>query len=185
MAPQVFNPAYLLLGFAVLPLWIAAGLADYWCHRAGKICQTSGWQESMLHLLQLFLVGLPTCLALFFRPNAGFFLLALSCLLLHHATAYIDVRYADATRKVEPREQMVHSFLEILPIAAFLLLAVPGWPQLLALFHQGGESARFAPEPRFFDGIYTGSILACVFLLNVLPYGEELLRCFKAASNKR
>ncbi len=181
---QALSPVYLLLGFIVLPLWIAAGFADYLCHRAAKIAETSGWRESVLHLIQLLLVGLPAMAALFFRPNAGFFLLALPCILLHHVTAYIDVRYADATRKVRPREQMVHSVLEILPITAFLLLAVAGWPQLLALFHRDG-SARFDLEPRLFSATYTAAILAAVFLLNVLPYGEELLRSLKTAAIKR
>jgi len=49
--------------------------------------------------------------------------LAAMCILLHHGIAYVDVRYADASRKVLPREQMVHSFLEILPITAYVLLA--------------------------------------------------------------
>jgi len=182
--PQALSPVYHLLGLIVLPLWIAAGFADYLCHRAARIAQTSGWRESALHLIQLFLVGLPAMAALFLRPNAGFFLLALLCILLHHITAYIDIRYADATRDVKPGEQTVHGFLEILPITAFLLLAVAGWPQFLALFH-GEGSARFAPEPRFFSATYTAAILAAVFLFNVLPYGEELLRCLKAGAIKR
>ena len=115
---ECVSAPYLLSGFFVLPLWIAVGFADYLCHRAAKISENSGTPESILHLVQFFLVGLPTILALFFRGNAGFFLLAALCILLHHLTAYIDVRYADATRKVQPWEQMVHSFLKILPSTA-------------------------------------------------------------------
>lgn len=179
------SPAYLLLGFVILPLWIAAGLADYFCHRNTRIAETSGWRESLLHLVQLFLVGLPATMALFFHPNAGFFLPALLCILLHHITAYIDIRYANATRNVPPVEQMVHSLLEILPVAAVILLAVIGWPQLLALFHLGGESPRFGLEPRLHNGAYVATILAAVFLFNLLPYGEELLRCLRRAAHKR
>jgi CubicO group peptidase (beta-lactamase class C family) len=37
----------------------AAGLADYLCHRAAHIEATSGYKESLLHLLQFAEVGVP------------------------------------------------------------------------------------------------------------------------------
>jgi hypothetical protein len=179
------SASYLLLGFFVLPLWIAAGLADYLCHRAAKISENSGTPESILHLVQFSMVGLPTTLALFFRANAGFFLFAALCILLHHLTAYIDVRYADATRKVQPWEQMVHSFLEILPITAYLLLAVAQWPQLLSLFGLGEERPMFLPEFHILSIPYAMAAVAAAFLFNLVPYLEELARCLRTASNKR
>jgi hypothetical protein len=175
---------YLLLGCLVLPLWIAAGFADYLCHRAARISENSGAPESTLHLVQYCLVGLPVTLALFFRANAGFFLLAALCLLLHHLTAYVDVRYADATRKVAPQEQMVHSFLEILPITAYLLLAAAEWPQFLSLFGLGMERALFLPQLRILSGFYTAVILAAALLFNFLPYLEELARCLRSDMTK-
>jgi hypothetical protein len=175
---------YLLLAFVVLPLWVAAGFADYLCHRATHIEQNAGTAESVLHLVQFSLVGLPVTLALFLRPNAGFFILAGLCILLHHAVTYIDLRYADGTRKIWPREQMVHSLLEILPITAFLLLAVAAWPQFLALLGLSGEPARFAPELRLMPIPYTAAILLAALLFNALPYLEELLRCLRARGNK-
>jgi hypothetical protein len=94
------------------------------------------------------------------------------------------VRYADTIRKVAPAEQMVHSFLELLPIAAFLLLAVAEWSQFLALLGLGPEARRFAPEPRSLSGTYNAAILAAAVLFNLAPYLEELMRCL-LASNKR
>jgi hypothetical protein len=41
-----------VLMYFVLPLWLAAGFADYLCHRAAHIKTTSGAKESLLHLLQ-------------------------------------------------------------------------------------------------------------------------------------
>jgi hypothetical protein len=38
--------------YFVLPVWLAAGFADYLCHRAASIETRSGWKESLLHLLQ-------------------------------------------------------------------------------------------------------------------------------------
>lgn len=179
------SAAYYLLGFVVLPLWIAAGLTDYLCHRAARISENSGIFESLLHLLQYGLVALPVTLALFVKPNAGLFLLAAIIILLHHLVAYIDVRYADRTRKVRPFEQMVHSFLELLPITAFLLLAAAAWPQFLALFGVGTEPARFAPQLQIRFPVYAMVILAAAFLLNLCPYLEELARCWRAERNKR
>jgi hypothetical protein len=57
--------AAVLLMFVVLPVWLLAGLADYLCHRATNIETTSGVRESMLHLVQFGLVGIPVTLALF------------------------------------------------------------------------------------------------------------------------
>lgn len=171
---------YLLLGFVLLPLWIAAGLADYLCHRAARISENAGTPESLLHLLQFSLIGIPVTLAVFLKPNAGFFLLAAAFVLLHHLVAYIDVRYADGARGIAPREQMVHSFLEILPLAALLLLAAAEWPQALAAVGLGGEQAVFRPQPRLISGPYAAAILAAAFLLNLLPYFEELWRCLRA-----
>jgi hypothetical protein len=176
---------YLLLGFVVLPLWIAAGLADYLCHRVTHIEQNAGTPESFLHLVQYALVGIPVTLGLLLRANAGFFLFAALAILLHHAVAYIDVRYADRARGIPPREQMVHSFLELLPITAFLLLAVAEWPQFLSLLGLGSEPAVFVPEPRLIAPRYTAAVLAAAFLFNFLPYTEELMRCLRASSNKR
>ena len=172
---------YVLLGFFVLPLWIIAGFADYLCHRAAYISLNSGTRESVLHLVQFSLIGLPVTLALFLKANAGFFLSAAILLLLHHLIAYIDVRYADTTRKVEPREQMIHSFLELLPVTAYLLLAVAEWPQFRALLGSGTEAPVFAPQPRILSGTYAAAILAAAVLLGVIPYLEELLRCIRAA----
>jgi hypothetical protein len=173
------SPAYLLLAFVVLPLWIAAGLADYLCHRAARISENAGTPESLLHLAQLALVGIPVTLGLFLKPNAGFFLLAAICILLHHLVAYIDVRYADGARKIPPREQMVHSFLEILPIAALLLVAVAEWPQALAAVGLGAEQAVFQPEPRLISVTYAAAIIAAALLFNLMPYVEELVRCLR------
>jgi len=171
---------YLVLGFVVLPLWIAAGLADYLCHRAARISQNSGTAESVLHLIQFLLIGLPVSLALILRANAGFFLLAGLFILLHHLVAYVDVRYADTTRKIAPREQMVHSCLEILPIAALLLLAVAQWDQALAAVGLGAEAPVFKPQVYVMSAVYAAVILAAALLFNLLPYLEELTRCLRA-----
>src|SRR5204862_2301117 len=94
-----------LLMYFVLPVWLAAGFADYLCHRAAHIESTSGWKESVLHLLQFAEMGVPVLAALFLEINAGVILLMIVCFVLHEATALWDLSYASATRVVTPIEQ--------------------------------------------------------------------------------
>jgi hypothetical protein len=138
------HAAALLLLLVVIPVWIAAGTADYLCHRAAHIESTSGPRESLLHLLQLASVGAPLVAALFLDIDAGLLALMLLCILVHHLIAYVDIAYANNTRRVTPLEQMVHSFLEIAPITAFLLVGVLYWPQLQSLFGVGPADSVFA-----------------------------------------
>src|SRR4051812_38399073 len=77
-----------ILMFAVLPLWILAGLADVFCHGFSRIEETSGWRESVLHLLQLTVIGLPVALTLFLEVNASLFAIWILCLVIHHGVAY-------------------------------------------------------------------------------------------------
>ena len=171
------SAAQILLTTIILPLWMLAGLADYLCHRATNIENTSGTPESVLHLIQFALVGLPITLALFLDINAGYFLFAIVVIVLHHAVAAMDLVFANPRRHIAPREQMIHSFLEILPITALMLLAVLYWPQFLALFGAGTQAPIFAPHSRFLPMNFVITILAAAFLLNLLPYLEELYRC--------
>jgi hypothetical protein len=173
-----------ILMFAVVPVWLLAGLTDYFCHRYSHIERTSGPRESALHLIQLALVGLPVTLTLFLEVDAALFAIWIGCLALHHVVAFVDVRYANHTRVVTPFEQMVHSFLELTPIMAFILLAVLFWPQLVALFGQGPSppvwtlTLKSHPLP----ALYSLSVLAGAALLNVFPYLEELIRTLRATT---
>ena len=176
------DPVAAILLCVVLPLWFGAGIADWLCHRATVIERTSGFRESLLHLLQFAEIGAALVVVLFCEVNALVFAIALTALVLHEATAIWDVRYAARHRRVLPVEQHVHAVLEILPLAAILLLAVAHWPQFLALFGLGPEPARFElawkrpPLPA--DLIL--AILGAAFLLEFLPYAEELWRGWRA-----
>lgn len=184
MASIAESAAASLLIFFVLPLWIAAGLADYFCHRATRIELTSGVSESVLHLAQFGLVGIPVTAALFLEINAGYFALALLFLVLHHAVAAVDLVYANPRRRIAPREQMIHSVLEIMPITAFILLGVLRWPQLLALFGRGAETAVFEQKFKVLPTTFIFATLTSAFFLNLVPYVEELCRCVKGRSER-
>jgi len=183
----VAHAAAVILMFVVVPVWIGAGLADYFCHRYSRLAFTSGPAESVLHLVQLGLVGIPVVLSLFLEVNAGLIALWIVCLLLHHAAAYWDLCFANRTRTVGPLEQMVHSFLELTPMIAFLLLVVLFWPQALALAGLGGEKAQwvFALKQRMLPAGYVTAVLAAALLFDALPYLEELLRALRVRRMER
>jgi hypothetical protein len=171
-----------VLMYVVLPLWLAAGFADYLCHRAARIETTSGWKESALHLLQFAEMAVPTLAAIFLEINALIFLIMIVAIVLHHATAIWDVSYAYQTRVVTPTEQHIHSFLEILPFTGFLIVAILHWQQFISLFGLGSLPAEFslqmkeAPLP----WAYVAVILTAVALFEVLPYFEEFMRSWRA-----
>ncbi len=166
--------------YFVLPVWLAAGFADYLCHRAADIEHTSGWRESVLHLLQFGEMAVPVLAALFLDINALVIAVMIVCFLLHEATALWDVSYASKTREVGPIEQHVHSFLEMLPLMGLLMIIALHWDQFVALF--GLASGRFdiaLKQPPLPVG-YVATMLAAVLLFEVLPYLEELLRGLRA-----
>jgi hypothetical protein len=179
--------AQAVLMYFVLPLWLAAGFADYLCHRASSIETTSGWKESLLHLLQFGEMGIPVLAAIFLEINALIILIMIVCLILHEATAIWDVSYAYQHREIMPTEQHVHSFLEMLPLMGLLIVVTLHWQQFLALFGLGRETADFGlrfKEPPL-SWTYVAAILSLVLLFEVLPYFEELLRGLRRRTANR
>jgi hypothetical protein len=170
--------------YFVLPLWLPAGFADYLCHRASHIESTSGPKESLLHLLQLSEMAIPTLAAIFLEINALTIAVMIVCLLLHEATAIWDVSYAYRTREVRPIEQHIHSFLEMLPLGLLVIVTLH-WGQFLALFGLGVEKPlldlRLKQPP--LPWLYVTVILALVLLFEVLPYLEELVRGLRGRGN--
>jgi hypothetical protein len=165
-----------LLMYFILPLWLAAGFADYLCHRATHIERTSGWKESVLHLLQFAEMGVPVCAALFLDINAAVILVMIICFFLHELTAMWDLRYANATRGVPPVEQHVHSFLEMLPLMGLLLVTTLHWDQFASLFGSGEPRFEFALKPEPLPWLYVMVMLALTLLFEALPLTEELVR---------
>lgn len=178
--------AQAVLMYFVLPVWLAAGFADYLCHRATAIEATSGWKESLLHLLQLGEMALPTLAAIFLEINALVIAIMIVSLIAHEATAIWDVRYAYGKREVRPVEQHVHSFLEMLPLMGLLIVVIVNWPQFLSLFGLGTETAEFAlrlKQPPL-PWLYATAMLSLVLLFEVLPYLEELIRALRGIDRR-
>lgn len=175
----------ILLLFFIVPLWLAAGIADYLCHRRTDIQHTSGIKESLIHLLMLAEMGLPVLAALLLEINALVLAVMTIAFALHEATALWDVSYATRRRRVTPFEQHVHSFLEMLPLMGLAFVAVLHAPQALAVFGLGPEPAdwglRLKPDPLPLG--YVAAVLAAVAALELLPYLEETWRCWRARRN--
>jgi hypothetical protein len=165
-----------LLGF-VLPLWLAAGIADWLCHRRARIERT-GSTESALHLLMLAEAAVPVVAGLLLEITSPVLLLMWAAVAAHAATALWDVSYAVKRREVTPIEQHVHSYLEMVPLMAASFVAVLHWPELRALFGIGRRgpdwSIRRKRTPLPVGLVAT--LLACMLALEVAPYIEEFRR---------
>jgi len=171
-----------ILMYFVVPVWLVAGFADWLCHRASHIATTAGPRESLIHLLMFAEVGIPLLGAIFFDVNALVILVMIVAFFAHEATALWDVTYASGHREVTPIEQHVHSFLELVPLMALVLMVSLHWDQFLALFGAGPQAARFElalrsePLPR----TYVVALFTAIAVFELLPYLEELWRGIKA-----
>jgi hypothetical protein len=171
----------LYLMYFIVPLWLAAGVADWICHRRSGIEHTSGPKESLIHILMLVEMGVPVLAGIFLQVNALVFALMLAAFFLHEATALWDVTYAIKTRTVIPAEQHVHSFLEMLPLMAISIMVLLHWNQFAALFGMGPEHADWAlrikesPLPRK----YVLWLMGAIAVFELLPYMEELRRTWR------
>ena len=106
----------LLLMYVVYPVWVAAGFADWICHRRTRIESTSGIRESLFHWLLLAEIGGAMLAVALLEVNAGILLLVFATFLGHELTTWIELQFVSPLREVTPTEQMIHSFLEILPL---------------------------------------------------------------------
>jgi hypothetical protein len=161
-----------VLMYGIVPIWLGSGLADYACHRVARIERTSGLEESLMHSAQLAVVGIPALAALFLEINGAVLTFMLVALLLHEALAVWDVRFADARRTIAPVEQHVHGVLECVPWVALILLAILHWDAI--------GSFQLAVKRHPLPPAYLAAVLIGMGLFGAMPFGEELLRCWRA-----
>ena len=173
--------AELLLMAVVIPLWIAAGLADWWCHRRTAIEGTSGWPENVFHWVLLGEAGIALLAVALLEIDAAVLLLVFAAFLAHEITTFIELRYVVPLRDVRPLEQMVHSYMEILPLLVLALLAAMRWDQVLSLFDGGVPDFDLQAKAQPWPAAYLGGMGIAVVVLNLLPMAEEGLRCWRAA----
>jgi hypothetical protein len=172
-----------LLLYFVIPVWMAAGFTDWLCHRASDVEHTGGIKESLMHLAMLAEVGGPTLACLFLEVDTPLFAAMIAGFAAHEAIALWDVSYAIKVREVTAIEQHAHSFLELMPLMAMVLLAVRHWPKFAALFGAGraAPDCRLRAKQEQLPPGYLAANLGAFAALGVLPYVEELGRSAVAA----
>jgi len=165
----------------IMPVWLAAGTADWLCHRASSIETTAGPKESLLHLLMLTEAAIPVIGGMFLEITSPVLALMIAAMLLHDTTALWDLTYAVTKREVTAVEQHVHDYLVMVPVMAASFISVLHWPQLLALFGIGRNrpdwSIRLKRRP--LPWRYIGIMLTAQVALEWLPYLEELTRTLR------
>jgi hypothetical protein len=126
--------------------------------------------------------GAPALLGLLLEVNAGVLAATYGALALHQATAFWDVRYAESRRTVTPNEQHIHGLLENVPVMASAFLTALHWDQARALVGMGDEQPKFAPQRkrRPLSRRYVAGLAAAIMGAVVIPYAEELRRCYRA-----
>lgn len=157
-----------LLVFAVFPLWMLAGVADWLCHRASHIERTSGSPESRFHLALYLQIALPAAAVTFLQVTMPVLLLLAAGVLAHFVTSWADTRYAQGLRFISPFEQRVHAFLEMLPLFALLILGVLSAEQFT---HPQWHVAARKPEPAAAWALVAALCAGAGFIL------EEWWRC--------
>ncbi|PJL58775.1 hypothetical protein [Stenotrophomonas maltophilia] len=156
----------------VYALWLAAGSLDFHFHRRTDLPHTSAMRESLLHGVQLLLIG-SGVLAWLALENTLSLVTFLTLLVIAHAVAgYFDTVSADGRRRISPAEQHVHSVLDAAP---WVLLGWIGW-QAPSRWSLNVKAA--APE------IWCLILLPALGLV-VLPWLWELLQCFRAREQRR
>ena len=166
-----------LLAFGALPAWLLAGGADWLCHRRTHIERTSGPRESLLHLLLYAEIAVPTVLGLWLEITAGTLLVFATGVTAHMFTSWWDTSFAQPRRHIAPIEQQVHSWLEMLPLFALVIVVVlhidaiaePRWI-LRARAQPLGDVWRFG--------------VPLLLLLGAGPIVEEYLRGLRAQRNQ-
>jgi hypothetical protein len=173
-----------LLGYVIFPLWLLAGLVDYWLHQRTNIATTSGAPESRLHFVQTLEVGIPVLLVLFFELNLLALAVLVAAAVAHTITAYWDVRYASQRRVILPFEQVVHAFLFTLPVFATALLVILHWPAASspgALGASGGGDWGLRLRETPWPWELVALVLVASFLFGMLPGLSEWWRAHRAA----
>lgn len=166
--------------YVFIPLWLLAGFGDWLFHRITRISETAGIKESLLHMLMIAEVGLPMLAGLFLEINALVLCIMIVGLIAHECTVLWDLRYAIDKRRISPGEQIVHSFQELIPFMLLTLVVFLHWDQFRALVTMNG-AADFDLEWKHnpLPPAYVITLLASTGLLVILPFTEELWRCYR------
>jgi hypothetical protein len=162
-----------LLCTLVLPLWIAAGLADWWLHRQSEIEHTSGVAENIFHLALFTLIALGAVITATLEINSGVVALLFAIFILHELLTWFGLKMVSRVRFITPLEQMVHSLMEILPLTVLAILMVEQLQPNVAR----GWKLQVRDD---LDWVSLAAAAAAVVLFNVTALLNETARCLSA-----
>jgi hypothetical protein len=161
-----------LLVWGIYPLWLLAGAGDYLCHRQTDIEHSSGSGESWFHVLQFLTLLITIAAGTLFEAAVLPFGVMVVAVLAHSVLAHLDVSYTDGRRYISPFEQLLHGFMDVLPIVAVAIYGVLHWQRIGAGL-AGDQWVLLRP-----DAVRVG-LLASFVLLAGLPILEELVRTLR------
>ena len=168
--------------YGLYPLWLLAGLGDWWVHRVERIELTAGLRETRLHCVMLIELGVAIGAVVLLDINSAVIALAAIACVAHEATVWRDLIYAQSRRRIRVVEQWVHSLQLVFPwvgLAALVLL----YPDAALGVIGRGEAAdwalRWKNPPLPLAQIALVGIGGLLFV--VLPFIDELVRALRAA----
>ena len=173
------DAAIFLLMYVVFPLWVMAGFADWACHVRAGIAITCGLKEHLLHWLMYAEIGAGMVAVALIEIDDALLAIVLAVIVVHEMTEYWDLRYSTMIRDVGPFEQMVHSFLELLPLASLALLTVIAWQA--NTIDEWTLQFKREPWPIF----YLACALGAGVLFNGVPLVEETRSCLRVRATRR
>ena len=176
-----------LILYGLLPLWGISGLADWFCHRASNIENTSGLKESLIHSLMGIQMGIPIVLCLLFYVNVGILFICILAWLAHELVAHWDVKYTSPIRNITIWEMHAHNYLSTLPLFLLMLIMVINWEIVIKLFtfDWSGQFEFRRIEKAHGSSTYLSSYLTFMTFVCVFPYIEENFRCLKVYLKRR
>jgi hypothetical protein len=167
-----------LLLYALLPLWMLTGFADWLCHRVQRIERSAGLKESALHLLMIAELGVGISAALLLEVNAAVLVLLVLCAIAHELTMWLDLAYAASKRRIAVVEQWVHGLQQTLPWIGLAMLMVIHRDQVLALVGRGSVAADWSvrmKQPPLPAPMLIG-LFAAAAIVVLVPFVQEALR---------
>ncbi|WP_129781622.1 hypothetical protein [Peristeroidobacter soli] len=167
-----------LLWWGIYPLWLLAGAGDYLCHRRTDIEHTSGSVESWFHVLQFLTLLVAIAAGALLETNVWVFGVMVVGVLAHTALAHLDVSYTDGQRYISPFEQLIHGFMDVLPLVAVAIFGVLHWQEIGA----GLNGASLAAVPADAGRVL---LLASFIGLAGVPILEELARTLRHRGERK
>jgi hypothetical protein len=177
----------LLILYVILPLWGVTGFIDWVCHRATDIENTSGVKEALIHVLMGVQVAIPIVVGILFEMNVLVFLICLAALVAHEVVAHFDVKTTMHVREISIWEVHAHNYLSTIPFYLIALIGVrnPDTVIKTVTFDWAGEMALLLRSEPVGGGAYLPWYVGFMGVICLLPYTEEVFRCWGVALRKK